>query len=204
MIPELIKDAEEKMKKAIESTRHEYSQVRTGRANPGILEHLKVDMYGSSLPLNQVAAVSVPEPRQLLITPFDRTALAHIEKAIMKSDVGITPNNDGTGIRLNIPPLTEQRRKDLIKQVSQKAEQGKASIRTVRQEAIKKSVQRPQGQRNPDFRNGRETRCRAGAETDRQVYCGSGRADKGQRSRFDGSVTYCMTDMTFHRNPGRP
>ena len=138
MIPELIKDAEEKMKKAIESTRHEFSQVRTGRANPGILEHLKVEMYGSSLPLNQVAAVSVPEPRQLLITPFDRSALAHIEKAIMKSDVGITPNNDGTGIRLNIPPLTEQRRKDLIKQVSQKAEQGKASVRTVRQEAIKK------------------------------------------------------------------
>ena len=153
MIPELIKDAEEKMKKAIESTRHEYSQIRTGRANPGILEHLKVDMYGSSLPLNQVAAVSVPEPRQLLITPFDRTALAHIEKAIMKSDVGITPNNDGTGIRLNIPPLTEQRRKDLIKQVSQKGEQGKASIRTVRQEAIKKLTNARKDKENPISEN---------------------------------------------------
>jgi ribosome recycling factor len=149
MIPELIKDAEEKMKKAIEATRHEFSQVRTGRANPGILEHLKVDMYGSSLPLNQVAAVSVPEPRQLLITPFDRTALAHIEKAIMKSDVGMTPNNDGTGIRLNIPALTEQRRKDLIKQVSQKAEQGKASVRTVRQEAIKKLSNARKDKENP-------------------------------------------------------
>ena len=131
MIPELFKDAEEKMKKAIEATRHEFSQVRTGRANPGILEHLKVEMYGSSLPLNQVAAVSVPEPRQLLITPFDRSALAHIEKAIMKSDVGITPNNDGTGIRLNIPPLNEQRRKDLIKQVQPEGRAGQ-SVRSHR------------------------------------------------------------------------
>ena len=138
MIPELIKDAEEKMKKAIEATKHEYSLIRTGRANPGILEHIRVEMYGSTMLLSQIAAVSVPEPRQLLITPFDRTALAHIEKAIMKSDVGITPNNDGSGIRLNIPALTEQRRKDLIKQVSQKGEQGKASVRTARQEAIKK------------------------------------------------------------------
>lgn len=149
MIPELIKDAEEKMKKAIDSTRHEYSQIRTGRANPGILEHLKIEMYGSSLPLQQVAAVSVPEPRQLLITPFDRNALAHIEKAILKSDVGITPNNDGTGIRLNIPALTEQRRKDLIKQVSQKGEHGKASIRTVRQEAIKKLTTARKDKENP-------------------------------------------------------
>ena len=149
MVPELIKDAEEKMKKAIESTRHEYSQVRTGRANPGILEHVRVDMYGASLPLQQVAAVSVPESRQLLITPFDRNALSHIEKAILKSDVGITPNNDGQGIRLNIPPLTEQRRKDLIKQIHQKAEQGKASVRTVRQEAIKKLSTARKDKENP-------------------------------------------------------
>jgi len=149
MIPELIKDAEEKMKKAIESTRHELSQIRTGRANPGILEHIKIEMYGASLPLQQVAAVSVPEPRQLLITPFDRNALTHIEKAIMKSDVGITPNNDGQGIRLNIPPLTEQRRKDLIKQVSQKGEHGKASVRTVRQEAIKKLSNARKDKENP-------------------------------------------------------
>src|SRR5579859_2050017 len=129
MIPELIKETEEKMKKAIEATRHEFSLVRTGRANPGILEHIKVDLYGASLPLNQVAAVTVPEPRQLLITPFDRNALAHIEKAILKSDVNITPNNDGTGIRLNIPQLNEERRKDLIKQIHHKAETGRVSIR---------------------------------------------------------------------------
>jgi ribosome recycling factor len=138
MIPELIKDAEEKMKKAIEATRHEFAQIRTGRANPGILEHVKVEAYGSTLPLSQVATVTVPEPRQLLITPFDRNMLSAIEKAIQKSDVNITPNNDGTGIRLNIPQLNEQRRKELIKQVHGKAETGRVSVRTVRQDAIKK------------------------------------------------------------------
>ncbi len=153
MIPELIKETEEKMKKAIEATKHEFSQVRTGRANPGILEHIRVDMYGSSMLLSQIAAVSVPEPRQLLITPFDRNALGVIEKAILKSDVGITPNNDGVGIRLNIPPLTEQRRKDLIKQVSQKTEQGKASVRTSRQEAIKKLSTARKDKENPISEN---------------------------------------------------
>ncbi len=138
MIPELLKDTEEKMKKAIDATRHEYSLIRTGRAHPGILEHVKVEVYGAVTALNQVAAVSVPESRQLLITPYDRSLIGAIEKAILKSDVGITPNNDGNGIRLNIPALTEQRRKDLIKQVQQKAEAGRVSLRNYRQEAIKK------------------------------------------------------------------
>ncbi|MBC7526860.1 MAG: ribosome recycling factor [Chthonomonadaceae bacterium] len=138
MIPELLKDTEEKMKKAIEATRHEYSLVRTGRAHPGILEHVKVEAYGQVVALNQVAAVSIPESRQLLITPYDRTVIGAIEKAILKSDVGMTPNSDGNSIRLNIPALTEQRRKDLIKQVQQKAEAGRVSLRNYRQEAIKK------------------------------------------------------------------
>ena len=138
MIPELIKDHEEKMKKAVEATRHEFSQIRTGRANPGILEHVRVEAYCSQLPLSQVAAVTVPEPRQLMITPFDRNMLSAIEKALQKSDVNITPNNDGVNIRLNIPALNEQRRKELIKQVHQKAEVGRVSVRTVRQDAIKK------------------------------------------------------------------
>src|SRR5579871_3207315 len=138
MIPEVMKETEERMRKSVEATRHEFTLVRTGRASPAILEHVKVDMYGTTMPLNQVASVTVPEPRQLLITPFDRNALSHIEKAILKSDVNLTPNNDGTGIRLNIPPLNEERRKELIKQVNQKAEHGRVSIRTVRQDAIKK------------------------------------------------------------------
>ncbi len=138
MIPELLKDTEEKLRKALEATKQEFAQIRTGRAHPGLVEHIKVDAYGSSLPLNQVATVTVPEPRQLHIAPFDRSLLNVLEKAILKSDIGINPNNDGVAIRLNIPPLNEQRRKELIKQVSQKAEHGRVSLRTVRQEAHKK------------------------------------------------------------------
>jgi ribosome recycling factor len=123
--------------------------VRTGRANPGILEHVKVDMYGASMPLNQIAAISVPEPRQLLITPFDRNALPHIEKGIMKSDIGLTPGNDGSSIRLNIPPLTSDRRKELIKHVNQKAEHGHVSLRTVRQDAIKRLQAARKDKENP-------------------------------------------------------
>ncbi|HZP84937.1 MAG TPA: ribosome recycling factor [Chthonomonadaceae bacterium] len=137
MIPELLKETEEKMKKSVEAARHEFTLIRTGRASPDILEHVKVDMYGTTLPLNQVAAVTVPEPRQLLITPFDRNALAHIEKGIQKSDVNLTPNNDGASIRLNIPPLNEERRKELIKQLHQKAEMGRVAVRNNRHEAIK-------------------------------------------------------------------
>lgn len=138
MIPELLKETEDKMRKSIDATRHEFTLIRTGRANPTILEHVRVELYGQTLPLNQVAAITVPEPRQLMITPFDRTALPHIEKGIMKSDVNITPNSDGTNIRLNIPPLNEQRRKEMIKIVHQKAEHGRVSIRTVRQDSVKK------------------------------------------------------------------
>ena len=149
MIPELLKHAEENMKKAVEATRHEFTLIRTGRASPELLEHVRVDMYGTSMPLNQIAAISVPDPRQLLITPFDRNALAHIEKGIMKSDVNLTPNNDGTGIRLNIPPLNEQRRKELIKTVHQKAEHGRVSVRTVRQDAIKRLQSARKDKENP-------------------------------------------------------
>lgn len=153
MIADIIKDHEEKMKKAVEATRHEFSLIRTGRASPVILEHVRVEMYGQQMPINQIAAVSVPEPRQLLITPFDRTALAALEKAILKSDVGLTPNNDGNGIRLNIPPLTEDRRKDLIKQVHQKSETGRVSIRTIRQDAVKKLQALQKAKENPISEN---------------------------------------------------
>ncbi len=153
MIPEVLKEAEEKMRKSVEATRHEFTLVRTGRASPTILEHVKVELYGQNLPLTQVAAITVPEPRQLMITPFDRNALQHIEKGIMKSDVNITPNNDGTNIRLNIPPLNEQRRKDLIKVVHQKSEQGRVSVRTVRQDAVKKLQALKKAKENPISEN---------------------------------------------------
>jgi ribosome recycling factor len=132
MIQDLLREAEEKMKKSVEATRHEFTQIRTGRANPAMLEEIRVAYYGTELPLEQVASITVPEPRQLLITPFDRNALPHIEKAILKSELNLTPNNDGASIRLNIPPLTEELRKELIKQLHKKAEQGHAAIRNIR------------------------------------------------------------------------
>src|SRR5438132_327218 len=121
-IPELVKIAEEKMKKSLEATRHEFTLIRTGRANPAMLEDIKVSYYGTDLPIQQVASVTVPDPRQLLITPFDKNALGAIEKAILKSELNLTPNNDGSAIRINIPPLTEERRKEFIKQLHKKAE----------------------------------------------------------------------------------
>jgi ribosome recycling factor len=153
MIPELLNETEEKLKKAVEATRHEFTLIRTGRASPAILEHVKVDLYGTTMPLNQVAAVTVPESRQLLITPFDRNALGAIEKGIQKSDVNLTPNNDGAGIRLHIPPLNEERRKELIKSVHQKGEHGRASLRTVRQDAIKHLQAAKKAKENPISEN---------------------------------------------------
>jgi len=120
----LLKDAEDKMKKSVEAARHEFTLIRTGRANPAMLEDVKVSYYGTDLPLQQVASVSVPDPRQLLITPFDKTALGAIEKGIQKADLNLTPSNDGASIRINIPPLTEDRRKEFIRQLHKKAELG--------------------------------------------------------------------------------
>ncbi len=131
-VADLLREAEDKMKKSVEATRHEFSLIRTGRANPAMLEHVVVNYYNTDMPLQQVASISVPEPRQLLIMPFDKGALAAIEKGILKSDVNLTPNNDGTAIRLNIPPLTEERRKEFIKQLHKKAELGHAAVRNVR------------------------------------------------------------------------
>jgi ribosome recycling factor len=149
MIPELLKETEERMKKSIEAMRHEFTLIRTGRANPAILEHVLVEAYGSTLPINQVAAVTVPDPRQLLITPFDRSLLGAIEKGILKSDVNINPNNDGTGIRLNIPALNEERRKELIKQVHKKAEDGRVAVRNIRHDAVKKLQTQKKAKENP-------------------------------------------------------
>ncbi len=135
-INDTLATAESKMAKSVEATIHEFTLIRTGRANPTMLEHIVVTAYGSELPLQQVATVTVPEPRQLLITPFDRSTLGAIEKAILKSDLNLTPANDGQAIRLSIPPLTEERRKEFIKTLHKKVELGHAAIRNVRHEAI--------------------------------------------------------------------
>jgi len=128
-------EAEEKMEKSIQSIRVEFQSIRTGRANPALLNRIHVEYYGAATPLQQLASISVPEPRMLMIQPFDKSALQEIDKAIQKSDLGIAPNNDGKVIRLNIPPLTEERRRDFVKLAKKIAEEGKVVVRNVRRDA---------------------------------------------------------------------
>jgi ribosome recycling factor len=135
IIKETIADGEERMSKAIEALRRELATVRTGRANPALVEHIRVDYYGTPTPLQQLASVTVPEARLLTIQPWDKTSLGAIEKAIQKSDLGLNPNNDGSVIRLVIPQLTEDRRKDLVKVVHKKVEEGRVAIRNIRRDA---------------------------------------------------------------------
>ncbi len=137
MIKEVLKDAEHRMQGAVRVLEEELKGIRTGRANPALVENLKVDYYGVPTPLMQLASITVPEPRQLLIKPFDKGSLKAIEKAIQESDLGLNPNNDGTSIRLILPPLTEERRRDLVKLVHHRVEETRVAIRNVRRDAIK-------------------------------------------------------------------
>ena len=132
------KKAEERMGRRIDHLCKEYSEIRAGRANPAVLDRVKVDYYGAPTPVNQLAAVSVTEARTLTIQPWDTSILRQIEKAIQKSDIGINPNNDGKVIRMQFPPLTEDRRKDIVKDVQKLAEETKVQIRNVRRETIEK------------------------------------------------------------------
>ena len=133
---EIFKHTEERMRKAIEVTRNDYAGVRTGRASTALVDRLHVEAYGSSVPLKNVATVSTPDARTLQITAFDRSTVGAIRKAIETSDLGLTPNIDGSNIRLIIPPLNEERRKDLVKIVHKKAEEGKIAVRNVRHKSI--------------------------------------------------------------------
>jgi ribosome recycling factor len=135
MSDQIIKDAEQRMQGAIESLGNELATIRTGRASPSILDRVHVEYYGQEMPINQVGSVSVPDSRTLMITPWDKAALSAIEKGIQRSDLGLNPNNDGVNIRLTIPPLTEQRRKELIKQVHKIVEDHRVSVRNVRRDA---------------------------------------------------------------------
>lgn len=134
-VESILQDAEHRMDQAIEAMKHDFQTYRTGRANPVILERVKVDYYGVETPVTQVGNVSVPEPRQLMITPYDKSMLGVIEKAIQKSDLGINPTNDGANIRLNFPQMTEERRREMVKQVNARAEQACVAIRNVRRDA---------------------------------------------------------------------
>ena len=133
--PEIISDCKDKMAKAVEHLRDEFSRVRTGRATPALVEKMRVDYYGSEVPLQQLAGFTVPEPRVLVIQPYDKGAMAAIEKAIQQSDLGINPSNDGQVVRLVFPELTADRRKDLVKVVKHQAEEGRVAVRNVRRHA---------------------------------------------------------------------
>ena len=135
-IDDIIKALETRMQKAIDATRNDFASVRTGRASPALLDRLQVDAYGAHVPLKQVATISAPDARSLQITAFDRNSVGAIRKAIETSDLGISPNIDGSTIRLMIPPLTEERRKDLVKIVRKKAEDGKVAIRNIRHKSV--------------------------------------------------------------------
>lgn len=141
MIKDIFASHEDRMKKSIEALKREFASLRAGRATPALLDKVMVEYYGTPTPINQLANISVPEPRMIMIQPWEKTILHDIEKAIMKSDLGLNPNSDGTAIRLTIPQLTQDRRTELVKSVNKKAEETKVAIRNLRRdanEAIKK------------------------------------------------------------------
>jgi ribosome recycling factor len=136
LIDELLADAKERMQKSVEATRGELATVRTGRASPHLLDRLSVDYYGAATPLKQLAQVAATDARMLTVTPYDKSSISSIEKAVMESDLGLTPSNDGNVIRLQIPELTEERRKELVKVVHGVAEQGRVAVRNIRRDIM--------------------------------------------------------------------
>ncbi|MBI1798080.1 MAG: ribosome recycling factor [Candidatus Eisenbacteria bacterium] len=133
----LMSDAEDRMKKAVESSRRELAGIRSGKASPGLLDTVRVEAYGQSVPIQQVGSVTAPEPRLLVVQPWDKTLLKAVTRAIQLADMGLNPNDDGTVVRVPIPALTEERRRDLVKLISKLAEEGRVHIRQVRHDAIK-------------------------------------------------------------------
>ena len=133
---ELVEDARERMGKSVDSIRHEFGSVRTGRASPALLDRISVDYYGAQTPLKQLATISAPEARLLTIQPYDKTSIKAIERSILESDVGLTPNNDGNLIRLSVPELTEERRKQLVKVVRHICEEGRVAVRNIRRDVM--------------------------------------------------------------------
>lgn len=137
MVQDALSDAKERMNGAVKSLEEDLGAIRTGRASPALVDRMLVEYYGSPTPLRQLATISIPEPRTITIRPFDATSLKNIERAILASDIGIHPNNDGQNIHLNLPQLTEERRRDLVKVVSRRVEEGKVAIRNVRRDIIR-------------------------------------------------------------------
>lgn len=136
MIEDVVKETEERMKKSVEALQTGLINIRTGRASPALVERLQVDYYGTLVPLNQLSTISVPEPRLMVIRPYDPSSLPEIEKAILKSELGLTPGNDGKVIRLSVPRLTEERRRELVKMVQKRVEEGRIAVRNCRRDGL--------------------------------------------------------------------
>ena len=134
--PEVLAETEARMNKSVEALTRELTSIRTGRASPALVENITVDYYGVPTPMNQLASISVPEARVLMITPWDKQSLKEVEKCLMKSDLGLVPNNDGNAIRINIPTLTEERRRDLVKIVGRKVEEAHVAVRNIRRDSL--------------------------------------------------------------------
>ena len=139
MLDDIYRDLRDRMDKAVETLESEYKRLRTGRASISLVDGTRVDYYGSSTPLSQLATLTVPDPRSIVIQPWDTSVVGEIEKAILKSDLGLTPMSDGKAIRINIPPLTAERRRDLVKVVKKKAEESKVAVRNIRRDIIEKT-----------------------------------------------------------------
>ncbi len=187
MIDDVLKDAVRRMDKSVENARHEFTSVRTGRASAALLDRVQVNAYGTKMPVNQLATIGVPEPRLLTIAPFDKSTIKEIERGILESDLGLTPANDGQLIRLPIPQLTEERRKDLVKQVRHMAEEGRVATRNVRRDAIHRLKEL---EKNGETRLRRRAPGRGpAAEADRRARQPDRRRPQGQRGRDHGSLT---------------
>lgn len=158
MIEDVLKETAERMKKSVEALRSDLVNIRTGRASPALVERLQVDYYGTQVPLNQLSTISVPEPRLLVIRPYDPSSLPEIEKAILKSELGLTPANDGKVIRLSVPRLTEERRLELVRMVQTRVEEGRIAIRNCRRDGLQdmKELEKEKLISEDDFYRGKD------------------------------------------------
>ena len=168
MLNQIYTETEEKMKKAVEAVQKELASIRTGRATTALLDGIRVEYYGNAVPLNQVASVSAPEPKLLVIQPWEKKMIEEISRAILKSDLGLNPTSDGNVIRLGIPPLTEERRKDLVKLIKKLAEEGKISIRNIRREA-NESLDKAEKKKEISEDDNRKSQERIQKRTDRYI-----------------------------------
>ena len=209
LIDELLQDAREHMDKSVEATRGKFGSVRTGRASPALLDRISVDYYGTQTPLKQLATINAPEARLLTVQPYDKSSMKAIERAILESDIGLTPNNDGAIIRLQIPELTEERRKELVKVVRRIAEEGRMAIRNIRRDVMHDLRElREAGEAGQDDEHRAEERCRSSPTRRSPSSTASSRARKTRSSRCDTPGRHVRRD--HHRReralgqPARP